>query len=64
MRWAYANGAVLNMASRLSEHYDTCAKQATKERAPKKVRTALANAGETHRRFAIQSMQRDREAKP
>ena len=64
MRWAYANGTVNNMAGHLARHYDGCAEDARKGRSPSYVRKAMAEASETHRRFAVESFQRDREAKP
>ena len=64
MRWAYANGTVNSMASQLARHYGVCADEARKDRSPSYVRKAMAEASEAHRRFAIESMQRDREAKP
>ena len=64
MRWAYANGTVNSMASQLARHYDVCADEARKDRSPSYVRKAMAEASEAHRRFAIESFQRDREAKP
>ena len=64
MRWAYANGTVNSMASQLARHYGGCADEARKDRLPTYVRRAMAEASEAHRRFAIESFQRDREAKP
>ena len=64
MRWAYANGTVNSMASQLARHYGVCADEARKDRSPSYVRKAMAEASETHRRFAIESLQRDREAQP
>ena len=64
MRWAYANGTVNSMASQLARHYGVCADEARKDRSPSYVRRAMADASEAHRRFANESMQRDREAKP
>jgi hypothetical protein len=52
------------MAIGLSRHYGACAEDARKGRSPKYIRKVLAEASETHRRFAIESFQRDREAKP
>ena len=64
MRWAYANGTVNSMASQLARHYGVCADEARKGRSPSYVRRAMAEASEAHRRFANESFQRDREAKP
>jgi hypothetical protein len=64
MQSAYGNGTVNNLAIRLSRHYGACAEDAHKHRSPRYVRKAMAEASETHRRFAIESFQRDREAKP
>jgi hypothetical protein len=64
MRWAYANGTVNSLAGRLARHYGACAEDARKGRSPRYLRKVLAEASETHRRFAIESLQRDREAKP
>ena len=64
MRWACANGTVNSLAGQLARHYGACADEAHKHRSPRYVRKAMADASETHRRFAIESFQRDREAKP
>ena len=64
MRCAYGNGTVNNMAIGLSRHYGACAEDARKGRSPKYLRKVLAEASETHRRFAKESMQRDREVRP
>jgi hypothetical protein len=48
----------------LSRHYGAWAEKARKGRSPKYLRKVLAEASEAHRRFANESMQRDREAQP
>jgi hypothetical protein len=63
MRWAYANGTVNSMASQLARHHGVRADEARKDRSPSYVRRAMAEASEAHRRFAVESMQRDREAR-
>jgi hypothetical protein len=52
------------MAAQLARHYGACADGARKDRSPSYVQKAMAEASETHRHFAIESFQRDREAKP
>ena len=64
MRWAYANGTVQSMAAQLARRYDFYAEDARKGRAPSYLRKAMTEASEAHKRFANESMQRDREAKP
>jgi hypothetical protein len=64
MRCAYGNGTVNSLAGQLARHYGACAEDARKGRSPRYLRKVLTEASETHRRFAIESFQRDREAKP
>jgi hypothetical protein len=64
MQWAYANGTVREMAAQLARHYADCAQKEPKSRSPRYVRAALAKASEAHQRFAVESFQRDREARP
>jgi hypothetical protein len=64
MRWAYANGTVREVAAQLAHHYDDCAQKAAKDRSPRYVRAALAEASEAHRRFVVESSGRDAEARP
>jgi hypothetical protein len=64
MQCAYGNGLVNSVAMSISRHYDACAEDSRKRRGPKYIRKALTDASDAHRRFATESFQRDREAKP